>query len=575
MTNIESDNVTIIPVYGVIFNNGVIYRLQLKTTLANDSGVKTTSSWATYNYQLDSIAPYTRSIDFGSSPAGIVLNDKVVTFGVALGSKNVHFIDIPDSGVFNPLSGDVITNSNGITSLTYETNYYSPTDPAPDSEYISITSRVDGSSTTVYGSQYVWDRYDLSFYKRFRTALNNLTQMPTWSGGVPGPGSSLYCDTHLTQVSGVNTSFYLKSLSKFQFPGGDWVLTNPPSSAAFSVVQLLKVTSTDNLSQVSNTISSISPLTQVSGVSDFYQMSQLYVSRHLSSGHKDTAIIDQFQFIVDAVPAFWSEKNAVDTNIWIKLRPFAFSLNQSSLVFKVREMSYAGDTGYVDVTSLCSITTFDAGGGMLGLIIDYNPAINFHHNSVVYVSIEVYDVALTPNIILTDYWFRIIPDYRAPYIENEIPDREEEDVSVFTNIEFDVMDAGEGVDISSLVMYVNNRLVYPTTSGISVGYRVFYNPPADFYYGEHVEIFVNIRDIGGNLLHDAWRFYCAGSTGPWIDRDSFSPIHCSKGVFRKVSGISVNVYAVDGTGVDPDSILVTIGGKDRNVSLTPIIYRID
>jgi hypothetical protein len=53
------------------------------------------------------------------------------------------------------------------------------------------------------------------------------------------------------------------------------------------------------------------------------------------------------------------------------------------------------------------------------------------------------------------------------------------------------------------------------------------------------------------------------------------PKTCSRGVYRKITGISVNVYAIDETGVDPDSILITIGGKTRNVSITPIIYRID
>jgi len=367
----------------------------------------------------------------------------------------------------------------------------------------------------------------------------------------------------------------LTSKSKFQFPGGDWVGVSPPSSDAFSVKQILDVDSDVWLDQISKDFSTETPLNQDKEVSDFYQLSQLYISRHLSTGNKDTALIDQFQFIEDAIPAFWSEKNSVDTNIWIRLRPFAFSLNQSTLVFKVRELWYGGDTGYIDVTSSCVIYTYDAGGGLLGLDITYNPSVSFHHNSVIYVSLEVYDVAPAPNIILTDYWFRIIPDYRAPYIENETPTREEEDVLVSTDIEFDVIDAGEGVDISTLTMYVNNRLVIPTTSGISGGYHVFYNPPSDFYYGEHVEIFVNIRDIGGNLLHDAWRFYCSGSTGPWIDRDSFTPIHCSKGVYRKVTGISVNVYAIDGTGLDSDSVLVTIGGKDRNIAMTPIVYRID
>jgi len=66
------------------------------------------------------------------------------------------------------------------------------------------------------------------------------------------------------------------------------------------------------------------------------QLSQTYISRHLSSGHKDDVDIDQFKFIEDAIPAFWSEKNSVETNIWIRLRPFAYSLNQSTLIFRVR-----------------------------------------------------------------------------------------------------------------------------------------------------------------------------------------------------------------------------------------------
>lgn len=580
MTNVQADRVTLIPVHAIIFDASNIYRLQTATVSGSDNGVINDVPWGLgpYNYQRDGISSYTRSIEITPHPDGVVLNDEVVTlvaivrdqFGSTRSSRNVKFYADPsDRGEFSPFSGEVVTDSNGVVSLTYETYYRDPArdplSPYRDSEPISITTRVDGSSTTNYGSQYVWDEYELKFHNRFRYESYPIIQV----------SSGIQNFTFLTAISGMNIQYYLKALSKFQFPGGNWVESGSPYSDATSIKQILELESDVGLYQMSNTFSGTSPLVQDKEQVDDLQISQLYVSRHVSSGHKDTAIIDQFDFIDDAIPAFWSEKNSVDTNIWIRLNPFAFSLNQSTLVFKVREVSYAGDTGYVDVTSLCTVTTFDAGGGMVGLDVLYNPAINFHHQAVVYVSIEVHDVAPTPNIILTDYWFKVIADYRAPYIDNEIPSREEESVDVSTNIEFDVFDAGEGVDIGTLTMYVNNRLVTPTISGISGGYHVFYDPSADFYYGENVEIFVNVRDIGGNLLHDAWRFYCAGSTGPWIDRDSFFPRNCSRGVYRKTTGIEVNIYGVDDTGVESESILVTIGGKDRNVIITPIIYRID
>jgi len=192
------------------------------------------------------------------------------------------------------------------------------------------------------------------------------------------------------------------------------------------------------------------------------------------------------------------------------------------------------------------------------------------------VDILVYDIAPVPNIIVTDYWFKIIPDYKAPYIENEDPSRGEEDVVRNTDISFDVFDAGVGVDIDTLEFYVNNRQKTPVITEISGGYHVYYNPPDAFYYGETIEITVKVKDASDyeNTLHDMWRFYIEGSTGPWIDIDSFYPANCSRGVARKVSEISFNIYGINDTGVDEGSIIVHIGGKERDVTITPIIYRI-
>jgi len=586
LANVDADESTVLTIYDLVFDGSSIYRLQDKITLVSDAGVKTTTTWATYNYHQDVINPYTKNINIDAYPDGIMLNTQEHTlfctvrdqYGVGLSSKIVTFSKISGdtAGYFTPLNGQVTTNSSGVASILYHSAYYNPVSGGADSESIMINAKTDGASTYT-GSQYVNEQIELMLFKKFTIDMYSLTQKPTWSGGVPTSGD-LYTQAYLIQIaSGVSMDTYLKSLTKFQFPGGDWSGSSAPSSEATTIKQVASVSSTDYLNQIASTVSSTDYVNQIKDVTDTLQISQLYISKHTSTGHKATANIAQFRFIEDAIPDFWSEKNPVNTNIWIRLRPYAFSLNQSSLIFKVREISYAGDTGFVDVTSSCVITTFDAGGGLLGLDILYNPALDFHYNGVVYVSILVYDVAPTPNIILTDYWFKIIPDYKAPYIDNEFPAREESEVPVTTNISFDIHDAGVGVDISSLEFYVNNRIKTPTTSGIAGGYHIVFDPTEDFTYGDTVEISVKVSDssVYDNVLYDMWRFYCAGSTGPWIDIDSVFPKNCSRGVPRNTTGISFNVYGINDTGVDQNSILVHIGGKERNVSIIPIIYRID
>lgn len=572
LTNIEDDDVTIIPIYDLIFDSETIYRLQLRITRRDDDGNKTTTIWSTYNYHQDTIAPYTKSIVLSVDPDGVVLNDDQVTitalvrdqFGVGLLNKLIYFTKEggDPSYSFDPQDGQATTNASGIATIIYNTGDY---DTSGTNAEINVKAKTDGASTLT-GSQYVWDNIPMFLCTNFDSEVIFKQYI-----------DELDTDMHMIQIVDMENDFRFKQLNKFQFPGGHWVGNNPPGDAVKTIRQLADRQDDLKLDQLKD-VDVETSLIQEKQISNDLQVSQTYVSRHLSAGHKDDVDIDQFRFIEDAIPAFWSEKNSVNTNIWIRLRPFAFSLNQSTLIFKVKEISYAGDTGYIDVTSLCTVSTFDAGGGLLGLDVLYNPANDFHHNGVVYVSIEVYDNAPVPNIILTDYWFKVIPDYKAPYITNENPTREKEDVMTNTNISFDILDAGVGVNIDTLELYINNRQVYDHgVSTITSGYHISYNPSKDFYYGETVEITVKVKDASDyqNILYDMWRFYIVGSTGPWIDRGSFDPRACARGIYRKKTGISFNVYGIDDTGVDKESILVTIGGKDRDVKIIPIIYRLE
>ena len=573
LTNINADETTVLPVYDIALDDINIYRLQLETTRAAEFGGKTTTTWTTYNYQLDTTASYTKSIAPYTSPAGIMLSDldqitlyAVVRdqYGAGLSGLVVTFDDSGE-GTFTPIDGQDTTDANGLVSVLYDLGDYGGQGP-PDDVEIAITIQTLGGVTDITGHDNVWDGVYLLLHKNFRTDI----YLDAISSGIEN-------FTLLDQIEDVSIDMYMDALSKFTFPGGHWVGGGPPSDSTIVIEQLGEFTSDEYIEQLAD-VSTDVYLDQDKDHSDDFWLSQLYVSRHAAAGHHDSVDVEQFRFVDLVDPDMFSVKNPVNSNIRIRLLPFGFSLNSSTLVFKVREVSYAGDTGYVDVTALASVSTFDAGGGLLGLDILYNPVNDFHHKAVVYVSIEVYDTAAIPNILLVDYWFKIIPDFRAPYIINENPDREEEDVAVDTNISFGIRDAGVGVDISTLELYVNNRRVTPTTTTtVSGGYNVEYDSPSDFHYGQTVEITVKVQDASEaqNILFDMWRFYCVGSTGPWIDPDSFYPRNCTRGTYRKLTGISANVYAVDDAGLDRNSIMVTIGGKDRNVIITPIIYRVD
>lgn len=579
LTNINADDTTVLPVYDLVLDDINIYRLQLKTTRADIDGVKATTNWANYNYQLDTTSFYTKSIVLWPDPDGVVLNDEQVTihatvrdqYGTGLSSKEIFFTDSPDEGVFIPADGKATTDANGDASIIYETNYYDPTDNITDSSIdtkdVAISVRTTGGVAGITGHDNVWGGIGLLFHTRFRSEAI-LDAVPI--------GISNF--TLMDQIADVSIDFYMDALTKFSFPGGHWSGDVRPSDGTTSVEQLEEFTSDNYLEQLTE-VSTDVYLDQDKNHSNDLQLSQLFVSRHATAGHKDSVDVEQFRFVDTANPDMFSLKNPVNTNISIRLLPFGFTLNLSSLVFKVREVSYVGDTGYVDVTTASgfSASTFDAGGGLLGIDVSYNPAVDFHHKAVIYISIEVYDISAVPNVILTDYWFKIIADYRAPYIVNESPDREEEDILINTNISFGIRDAGVGVDISTLELYVNNQSVTPITTTTASGYDVSYNPPRDFYYGQTVEISVRVQDTSEfqNTLFDMWRFYCEGSSGPWIDPDSFYPRNCTKGTYRKLTGVSANVYAINDTGLDRQSIMVTIGGKERNVTITPIIYRVD
>ena len=576
------------PVVGLEFDGDSVYRLQKEITVWDDYGVLVNVPWSTYNYILDTILPYSTSVSLYVEPAGDLVRAQTISLrakvrdqmGVTLLGKNIQFYKNGDAGAyFTPLNGQGITNSDGEVTISYTSGSYYGGE-------VKISVRCDGADTHL-GSQYIWDWVYCQQHSVFEKeySFNQISFFPSSEVGLInqillnkmftlGPGEYVTAAAVLTG----------KQVSKFSFPGGHWITSEQPDAYVTTLEQGILPRLHPNVGGYSleieieqdKDVTGLVNYSQIEKHSNTFPIDQTYISRHYSSGHKDDIDVYQFVFVDEAIPVFWSFKNGVDTKIWLRLRPFAASLNPNTFNIQIKEVSYAGNTGWRDITSEGAIVTYDAGGGMDGIEFTWYPSEDFHNNGVVHVLFEVYDTAFRPNRIVVDYWFVLIPDYKMPFVDNLIPAREEYGVAIDTNISFDLLDINTGVDIESFEMTVNYTRVYPDITKVSDReYHVVYNPPVNFKYEKTVLVYVKVNDLSenDNWLLDSWRFFCTESSEPWFNDDNYEPGLCMRGMDKKHNDISMQVYGV-GDGVEEESIEVYIGGPKRDVIISPIIYRV-
>jgi len=629
LNNLEDDDTTVIPYYDVLFDDYEVYFLSNKKLIRGDAyDNDITENWGVwYNYIQNTILPYSNTIIVYSGDSTLIgqnisttIHVKVIDqFGVGLQSKTVNFYIVSGdiAAEFTPTNGQVTTDINGQASIVYTSGvtYEGAT---------FITCKTDGASTYT-GSQYIWNSIRI-YNTVYGTSDGKLDAWEIEHIGRVGlrdtateldSGLSMFANTFFTNPGGpwyqsvydVEVPVYLPGLIVGEGDGpGQSFAGEPPISPPtkwapmpniiHQVEEFESELQTKQLKDFkcltewgNNRVPAIAefvyeePYSRIQQIIESFdlQLSQLKVSGHtywvgaVAYDYLWTYTnLDQFIFVEDAIPAFWSIKNPVDTNIWIRLRPFAYSLNASRFSFYVREVWFGGDTGYVDVTSQATYQYFDAGGGILGVELTYDPAQDFHHDSVVYVFIQIYDIAPSPNRITTNYYFSVIPDYKSPYLDNLSPSREQSDVDIDTDIYFEIKDAGAGVDIDSLEVYVNSRVVTPTNI-IKVSdhyYKVTYTPTSNFFYGKRIAVGVAVDDLSDNdnWLNDRYAFYTVDSEGVYFT--AFEPEMCKQGLsrFHDVSFVALGL----GEGVDVSTLRLQVRDKDviDESDIVPVIYRI-
>lgn len=242
--------------------------------------------------------------------------------------------------------------------------------------------------------------------------------------------------------------------------------------------------------------------------------------------------------VVAETPNRGSVNNSVSTNITIDVHDKKFypgnisgtGVNAASCRFNVSSPSFALTTyqqGHPDVT----VTAID-----YGYRFTINPASDFSQNEVVTVS--AYDCAdLVPNVMVTDTWTFTTADTDPPYVDQRNPGNDQGIIPAGSII-FHVKDDGSGVDLASLVVYVNGiyyknaaggagsvttngtRITYASTTAFTAlagtpnDYTVTIDPAGDFVAGESVPVIIYAKDVSNNLMErDVYAMAVGGGTG--------------------------------------------------------------
>lgn len=561
-----------IPVYDIVFDNYDVYKLMTKTILKNDAGEQEVYEWDKYNFSKTTLLPFTNNISIETDKRSLIgknerttLNVKITDqYGVGLRDVNVRFyLDDAEEhdayAIFDPATAYKVTDINGRTTIDYISG----------DEYDGITAiRVKADKGSPYsGSEWVWGRVYLK---------NLISFSPTYY--YVHAYKDFLSDRYMSTIKN-NESIKFKTYGKSYFsnPYGEVdSLDYRQESLDVKIIQIKNNEFERSIMQ-ENYESCNSSIHAVDESSSMF-LSQLKMGSHshwVDGKHEDDLLtrvaLDQFVFVEDAIPKFYSEKNLRNTDIWLRLRPFAYSLDGDSLRFWIRYISGDSDSDFIEKE--VSIDYFDAGSSTLGIEVLYENDILFDHNTLVYVHIEVYDTSYSRNFIYIDYWFAVVQDFNLPYLENIIPERESE-VDKNVTLSFDIKDEGTGVNIDSLNVYLNSVSIRPDyIEKLSKHHYKFSSFIGDkLLYGRDYIIQVIVEDNSRNRLNYRYRFKTKSSdSNVFLD---FYPDICFRGTgrFEDVKLAILN----GGSGIDKDTIKLQVFNKDvtNKTKILPIVYRI-
>jgi hypothetical protein len=272
---------------------------------------------------------------------------------------------------------------------------------------------------------------------------------------------------------------------------------------------------------------------------------------------QEPTTVIQYNFLLFAVPAPYSKKNAANTNILVRIIGFGASpLNASTLVFKVNG---------VDVTGQVVITPF---GG--GLQLDYNPLVDFPYSSTVSVYIEIQDTNLPPRTIKTFYTFDIVGDFKTPFLSSVYPPDNSINNLPDTEVFAIIGDLETGIDLATIEFFIGGKTVPTVNTLLDSGFvKVSYTTSTNYPYEADMSAAVRAKDKEGNEFIGSWNFKIKPSSGVLFINNS--PEECS--VLVPVdTDVCIEVFGLE-DGVNLNNLSFSVGEKNITYVLKPKVYR--
>ena len=168
------------------------------------------------------------------------------------------------------------------------------------------------------------------------------------------------------------------------------------------------------------------------------------------------------------------------------------------------------------------------------------------------------------------YHFTCIEDNDPPFTAEWQPFPGDTDVSVDTNISFNIYDDISGVDLSSIVVFVDSvqytePLISFSYQEIENGYHITINPVTNFDYGDTITVSIDAQDYNSppnEMDTFTYSFVCQNDVEPPYIAN-YDPIPGSE---NNPVNTNVSFYVFDDIfGVDINSLVVDINGTEYSI----------
>jgi hypothetical protein len=279
--------------------------------------------------------------------------------------------------------------------------------------------------------------------------------------------------------------------------------------------------------------------------------------------------VSEYPFLLDALPKQYSVKNPITTDIYIRLGNFTSIFDPDSFEL------------YIDDALQTGLVVEEFFSGLGGFDVTWPNSMSFEYDAQVDVHWKFRDTDVPATLFEIKYPFYTVPDSAGPRVTNLVPGDEAVDVPISGSIQFDLEDFEVDVDVSSLLLYVNNiKAVNGVTGTLELtrllnekGYTVKYTHFDPWLYGDLIPVVLFVRDtsVNSNETFYSYSFTTIESTPPRLI--NLRPLACT--IVIPV-GTHVGLDIVDGGhGLDKSSIVFTVEDIERGgqIALIPIIHR--